>query len=366
MPELQEVSLFGRDLPAVALGGDLAVNLEGVQAQRALAYRNATLANQLVTPLMTDLVRGQMRLEDDWAEFFAPGIQVGAVRFEWPEWLDNNWMERKNTLRAECVPYSYTATEPSKQSDTLLRHSWANKMDLRTLKNATSALNVGARAAGFAARIVKTSFEFELADLISNAASYAAGHVNVLAGAAEWDASASASPYEDVKNGIRTIVNATGARPSDLRMAITYESYHALLMSDEWKARVAVGSSIAGGINEQTTPVEAQLALYFGLGQVKIINPWGKEWDATNDAFVTGPILGDDVVIFLPSIGGGYDDLYGSRWFLSNFRMNAGISSEPFQERKDSSIWWPWDEEWRLRVSDSECAYIIRNTSSLV
>jgi hypothetical protein len=289
-------------------------------------------------------------------DFFAPPQQVTSVQFRRPTWPNDEWMERKDTKRAESAPYPTSTVTPSTETGTLERHSWATMVDQRVLNNADPIFGIGEKFAGLASRIVRKSFEYELSTLVetTTTAVYKSGHVTTLGGGDEFNAaSPSLTPRQVARALIFKICNSTGCQPSDLKIFLPLSTEEALIANADFTTWLRGQQAMVADPMQQG-PVYAR---YFGVGEALVENPWGRT------AGTTGPIFTDKLFIFLPGVGGDYDAEYGERRFLLHTRMNAGIASEPFMTRQNSSQWWPWDEEWLLEVLDTAAGALVVNTN---
>lgn len=357
----------GVEVPSIVHGeGIRSIDWAGVDDEHLREFFAVKATDvQLVNPLITALVIGQMQLFEPWVEFVAPPIGVSSVTFDRPTWLGNEQMERKDTKRAESVEYEKSDVTPSKATGKVERHSWATMVDQRTLNNATPGLRVAEKFAAMAARIVLLSKWFELRDVMqtTTTAVYATGHVTAISSGSEWNDATPGDPRAQALPLIELICNKTGCQPHNLRMMLPVSSRIALQQNDTFQAwlkgdlssvRLDVGRNEGGA---------AAIADFFGVGDCMLPNPWGKAGGTT------GPIFADNAFFWLPGAPAEVDDSFGETRWIAYFRMNAGISTEPFYLPLKTSWVYPWDEEWTDfadAVINTGAAALLTNTSATV
>lgn len=336
-----------------------AVDLSGLSTEERYRLFAKTAGAVVPQPaLTTAVVIGQMQKRAAFPEFFAPPQTVQSIQVRRPTWPGDEWMERKDTKRAESSPYQTSHVTPSSETETLERHSWATMTDQRVLNNDPAFFMVGEKYAGLSARIVRKSFEYEVAGVLEDTTpgnTYAAGNITTLGAGDEFDAAApSATPREVVDPLVFAICNGVGCEPKDLEIYLPLSTERALVAAADFKTWLR---------GQQAQVADPMLqndiyARYFGVGRALVENAWGR------DGGTTGPIFSDNLIISLPGVGGDYDTMFGERRHLLHLRMNAGIASEPFFDRKTSSQWWTWDEEWHFSVLDPAAAAIVVNTKA--
>lgn len=313
----------------------------------------------IINPYVTaQLVLGQMQREPSFPEWFAPAWQVPSIKVKYPTWPNNEWMARKNTRRAESAPYGTSAPTPSTGETELDRYGWATFADVRTFNNADSKFNLQTVFSGFSQKIVRKNFEWDMAEVLGNVtpgATYKAGHITTLGAGDEWDdATVPLTPKQTVTALVKLICAEAGCNPRDLRGYGSQATYHALMANADFQ------TWNRGQVARQDDPTEAAaIGRYFGIGPVMFENAVGVNSSGT---FTT--LFSDVFIVFLPGVGGEYDTTFGERRFFGHWRMNAGVASEPWLVRENSSWWYPWDEEYKVEVLQNGAAGIVVNCAA--
>jgi len=298
---------------------------------------------------------GQMQKETVFVDYIAPPLFTpeGAETVKWPQWVSDEWMEIKSTLRAEGAPYQHSTSVPTTDTSRLNRHSWACMEDERTLKaDLQNQLGIREKCAVHSRMMVKNSLKAEARDAFVLAANFAAGHDVTNAGGSEWDA-AGVEPRDQIDVGIDKICSAVGVDPQDLGLYLPQSSRIALYSNANFRTWNVGDLSKVSGI-----PNANVIADFFGVGSVLSENAWARE------AGVTGPLFADVAILFLPGVGGDYDTTFGEKRWIAQFRPNDGIARDAYFNDERSSFVWPYDEEYAIEVLEPKAAFIQRNTKA--
>jgi hypothetical protein len=181
--------------------------------------------------------------------------------------------------------------------------------------NLTANLDISRIAMVTANDILGLDYELEVAELATNAATYAAGHVLALAGATKWS-HADGKPVTDIENASDTIRKKIGKRPN--KLTLSADAASALRHNAEVKTYLP---------NTQMGPATLdQLKTILNVEEIVV-------GDAVwiNDADVGADVWGNNAVLaYVPKMAAGSGDISLAE---PAFGFTNVIEGHPFAEQ---------------------------------
>lgn len=180
--------------------------------------------------------------------------------------------------------------------------------------NVSNHLDVSRIAMATANDILGLDYELEVAELATNAGTYAAGHVTALAGGTKWSA-ATGTPVTDIRAAANVIRKKIGKRPN--RLTLSPDAKLAVETNPEVKSYLPA--------NQQGVATLAQLASIFEVDEVVCGDAvWIDSTDVGQDVWGNNAVLA-----YVPKIGGAGNDISLAE---PGFGFTNVIEGHPFAE----------------------------------
>jgi len=313
-------------------------------------------ANERSTsPLLTSLVLGQPT-RPGAADIFFPRVPVPSPVFEFRQY-DNAEIVPVETSRAFSAPYKTKTAGGRLLTAALQRHSFAGMADIDQFKISKSFGGdplFQARQAAIGKRIVDLTREIKASEVLTNTATYPAGHTLALASGSEWNA-AGGDSQGDITTAADAILSKTAAGREELMVGLSSSALNAALADPVFKAsRVYTNSAF---------PSVRDLAAYWGVKEVRSFNPVAAASQEVGS--VPAPIYGDVAIVFVPMFDpANYDLTTGTMVFGAGFTWNTGVANVPFYDDKTSSWYYPWTDWFDFEVISGGAGFLITNCAA--
>lgn len=210
-------------------------------------------------------------------------------------------------------------------------------------------LDVSRIAMATANDILGLDFELEVAELATDTATYAAGHVQALAGATKWSAS-TGTPVSDVRAASDVIRKKVGKRPNTL--VLSADGLHALTTNAQVK-----------GYLPNTTTGPATIEQLKTILNVPNIVVGDAVW--IDNAGVAHDVWGNHAILaYVPSIGGaggGDISLAEPAFGFTNVLEGHPFAETPYYENGSKSWIYGATYERQPNVAYNTAAFLFQN-----
>lgn len=180
-----------------------------------------------------------------------------------------------------------------------------------------------------------------------------------LTGANNWG-SATSTPIQDIRDGIRAVHAATGYRPN--RMMISRTGYDALLDNDEILSRINGGSTSSQPAQVQKT----LLAQLFELDEIFVVD--AVENTANRGATENTQFIGGDnaLLYYAPASVGVDEPTAGTSFSWTGFMgaTNSGLRIKRFREERIEADRIEGQMSFDHKVVAPELGYLFRNVTA--
>ena len=214
--------------------------------------------------------------------------------------------------------------------------------------NAGNYLDVSRIAMATANDVLALDYEIEVAQLATNAASYAAGNTLALAGGTKWSA-ATGTPVTDIRAAADVVRKKIGKRPNTLLLSA--DALTALCTNPEVK-----------GYLPSTAMGPASIDQLKSILNVAAIEVGDAVW--INDADVGADVWGNNAVLaYVPRIGGGGADLSLAEPGLGFTNVLEGhpFAETPYYDNASKSWVYGATYERRPNVAYSGAGFLFTN-----
>ena len=214
--------------------------------------------------------------------------------------------------------------------------------------NVGNYLDVSRIAMATANDVLALDYEIEVAQLATNAASYAAGNTLALAGGTKWSA-ATGTPVTDIRAAAEVIRKKAGVRPNKL------------LLSADALSAIVTNAEVRGYLpSSQMGP--ATIDQLKSILNVAAIEVGDAVW--INDADVGADVWGNNAVLaYVPRIGGGGADLSLAEPGLGFTNVLEGhpFAETPYYDNGSKSWVYGATYERRANVAYSGAGFLFTN-----
>lgn len=262
-------------------------------------------------------------------------------------------MRLRDTERPMRAPYKVDGFQPSYEDSSLKRYSWATMRDKDEFRISTPNLNLQVNCGVYSRRITEQDIERVRREAILTDANYPAGHVVTLGAGDEFNAATGdARPF--IQAAAEIIALKLGVEWSQLSLFMPHTAFAAAINDPTFLA--------AWFLNSTTVPTEADLAKYYGIGEVWTANPVHftdagvatYSWPDTSVLYFTGD----------PQMDTSFGEPAWGRTFAWN---QGGISSSMISiDWPETANAFPWTDYARPLMLTSEAAVLIKNCSTTV
>lgn len=300
--------------------------VEPILTTHARGYQNAEMIGHLLLPIV-DVPNRNMRV-----------IKFGKEAFR-----------KRNTRRAPGsetmrVEYGYAADPIS-----LFQEALEGLVPDEQSQEAASipGIDLGAEAVREVQDIVHLGREVEIADLVRDPATYAAGHSEALAGVDKWSDPAS-DPQAVIDDASETVRGKIGRYPTTL--TIGAKAFKTLRRNPKVKEQFKYVSA------ESITA--AMLAQYLDIDEVLVGRAVYLPENAADDAPALDVWGNDAILSYRPRNASFRLPSFGYVYRLSGYPMVEA----PYHERNRKSWVYPYTEEYRPYVLGTDAGFLIKDT----
>jgi hypothetical protein len=188
------------------------VHVDAVLTNVSIAYKNNTFVADKVFPIVP------VAKESD--KYY----KYGKERFSLPE-----------TLRAPKTAAKEIDWKVSTDVYSCDEHALADAISDRERANADNPIDLETDTTELLTDIIHLGYEKRVADIVTNAANYPAGHTKVLAGTSQWSDAVNSTPVKDVMDSRKALENV-GLVPN--AMVIPSSVFYALKENGDLKERI--------------------------------------------------------------------------------------------------------------------------------
>lgn len=270
--------------------------------------------------------------------------------------LGDERLRRYNTRRAPGAPTKRVNVKYDGKTYTIDQHSIEVPLPRELLREADESrkLNVGnyldiSRIAMVTANdILGLGYELDVAELATDAGTYASGHVLALAGGTKWSAE-TGLPVTDIDAAKDVIRKKIGKRPN--KLTLSADAYTALRNNKQVLSRLPSTFIGTPGINELKTILEIEDIV---VGDAVWIN----ESDVGQDVWGNNAILA-----YVPKIGGGGADISLAEpgFGFTNVLEGHPFAETPYYENGTKSWIYGATFERRPNVAYNTAAFLFTN-----
>jgi len=298
--------------------------VEPILTTQARGYQNAEMIGQMLLPV-ADVPNRNMRV-----------IKFGKEAFR-----------KRNTRRAPGaetmrVEYGY-ASDPISLYQESLEGLVPDEQSQEAAK--VPSIDLGAEATREVQDIIQLGREIQIAELVRAPATYAADHVEALAGADKWSDPAS-DPLAVMDEARETIRRKIGRYPNMLELGAL--PFRALRRHPKIKEQFKYVSA------ESVTT--AMLAQYFDIEQVVVGRAVYLPENANDDADAQDVWGNDAILCYKPTQTSFRVPAFGYTYRLSGYPLVEA----PYYERNRKSWVYPVTEEYRPYVTGAEGGFLLQ------
>lgn len=270
--------------------------------------------------------------------------------------LGDERLRRYNTRRAPGAPTKRVNVKYDGKTYTIDQHSIEVPLPRELLREADESrkLNVGnyldiSRIAMVTANdILGLGYELDVAELATDAGTYASGHVLALAGGTKWSAE-TGLPVTDIDAAKDVIRKKIGKRPN--KLTLSADAYTALRNNKQVLSRLPSTFIGTPGINELKT--------ILGIEDIVVGDAvWINERDVGQDVWGNNAILA-----YVPKIGGGGADISLAEpgFGFTNVLEGHPFAETPYYENGTKSWIYGATFERRPNVAYNTAAFLFTN-----